>query len=106
MSISPWYVGMTGQSFTIYCRTSANDPLPQLATAAANDLTLLIKPSIGSEFAGGGLFQIVNADQGIVQYQPANSDVQNAGTFEIAVKVQTANGPIYSAQTQWVISSR
>ena len=106
MSISPWYVGMTGQSFTIYCRTTTGDPLPQLVTATANALTLLIKPSVGSEFAGGGLFQIVNADQGIVQYQPANSDVNTAGTFEIAVKVQTTNGPIYSAQTQWIISTR
>lgn len=106
MSIEPWYVGMTGQSFKIYCRTSTGDPLPQLLTATANDLTLLIKPPVGSEFAGGGLFQIINPSQGIVQYQPANSDVNTSGTFEIAVKVQTSNGPIYSAQTQWIISSR
>lgn len=106
MSISPWYVGMTGQSFKIYCRTTTKDPLPQLQTATANDLTLLIKPSIGSEFAGGGLFQIVNANQGIILYQPASSDVNTAGTFEIAVKVQTANGPLYSAQTEWIISTR
>lgn len=106
MSISPWYVNMTGQSFKIYCRTGTGDPLPQLATAQSTDLTLLIKPSVGSEFSGGGLFQIVSATQGIVLYQPANSDVQNAGTYEIAVKVNTSNGPIYSAQTQWIISSR
>lgn len=106
MSISPWFVGMTGQSFKIYCRTGTGDPLPQLATATANDLTLLIQPSVGSEFTGGGLFQIVSATQGIVLYQPASSDVNTAGTFEIAIKVNTTNGPIYSAQTQWIISTR
>jgi hypothetical protein len=74
----------------------------------ANQFTLLIKPDAGgTETAGGGLFQVVDADIGLVKYQPANSDVATAGLFDIAVKIQTqSSGPIYSDRTTWHIEAR
>lgn len=111
MPISPWSVGQTGEAFTIYCRDDSSQPMQLLnadgSPMNANQLTLLIKPSVGSEIAGGGLFQIVDAYVGIVKYQPASSDVATAGTFLIAVQVQTqSSGPIYSDRTTWTIQAR
>lgn len=105
MPISPWYVGQTGESFTIYCRDDSNLPLP-MAGVTASQLTLLIKPPVGAEFAGGGLFAITDSDNSIVTYQPAASDVHTAGTFQIAVEIMTTNGPIYSDRTTWTIQAR
>lgn len=111
MPISPWYVGQTGEAFTIYCRDDSSQPMPLLnadgTPMSANQLTLLIKPAVGAEFAGGGLFEVVDGYVGIVKYQPASSDVAAPGTFLIAVKVQTqSSGPIYSDRTTWTIQAR
>lgn len=106
MAISPWYVGMTGESFTIYCRTDGSGAM-DLSNYTANNLTLMITPPNGSETPGGGLFQIINAEQGVVQYQPANSDVSVAQTCQIAVRITTGpNQYIYSDKTAWEILSR
>lgn len=110
MGISPWSVGQTGESFTIYCKKDNSIPFPLTnadgSLVDASSLTLLIKPAVGSEVRGGGLFSITDHVNGIVQYQPAGSDVQVAGSFEIAVEVQTAEGPVYSDRTTWDITSR
>ena len=112
MPISPWYVGMTGQCFTAYCKDDSGQPFPLYnpdgTTMSANQFTLLIKPdSGGSEIAGGGLFQVVNADIGQVRYQPANSDVASPGLFDIAIEIETQNsGPIYSDRDTWDIEAR
>lgn len=111
MPISPWYVNQTGESFTIYCRTDSGQPMPLLnndgTPMSASQLTMLIKPAVGAEIAGGGLFSIIDAYAGIVRYQPANSDVAVAGTFQIAIEVQTQSaGPIYSDRDTWTIQAR
>lgn len=112
MPISPWYVGMTGKSFTIYCRDDSGQAMPLYnadgTTMNASQFTLLIKPDAGgSEIAGGGLFQVVDPDVGLVRYQPAGSDVMTAGLFDIAVEIETQNsGPIYSDRDTWNIEAR
>src|SRR6266568_2944178 len=111
MPISPWYINQTGEAITIYCRDDSSQPMPLLNPDGmpmnASQLTLLIKPTVGPEIAGGGLFEIVDAYVGIVKYQPASSDVASPGTVLIAVKVQTqSSGPIYSDRTTWDIQAR
>lgn len=106
MSVSPWYVNQTGESFTIYCRTDSGGPM-NLSNYTASNITLMITPPNGAEVPGGGLIAIINAEQGILQYQPANSDVATAQTCQIAVRVTTGtNTYIYSDKTTWEILSR
>ena len=110
MSISPWYVGQTGEAFTIYCRYDSGQPVPLYdsngSALTANQFTLLIKPSVGAETQGGGLFQVVDPDNGVVKYQPAGGDVQVAGTYQIAVRISDTGGPIYTDRTEWDIQAR
>lgn len=110
MPISPWYVDMTGQSFTIYCRTDSKQPLPLYnpdgSVVQASQLVLLLKATGVSEAPGGGIFQVIDVDNGIVRYQPAGSDVQVARTWTITVQINTTSGPIYSDEDTWTVQAR
>lgn len=110
MPISPWYVDMTGQCFTIFCRDDSGQPLPLYnsdgTAMTPSQFTLLIKPTSGSEAPGGGIFQVVDPDVGILRYQPAASDVQYARTVQIAVQITVTTGPIFSDEDSWVIQGR
>lgn len=110
MPISPWYINMTGQSFTIYCRTDSGQAMPLYnsdgSAMNASQFALIIKPPAGPEFTGGGLFAVIDTDNGIIRYQPAASDVQYIRDLQIYVQITTTNGPIYSDEDTWSIEAR
>ena|SRR5581483_12211015 len=95
MGISPWPQGQTTPAIIFVCTKDNGQPL-NLTGLTASNLSLLIHPASGSDIVGTGTFTILNAAQGIVQYQPASGDVATTGSYTLIVVATFLTGPTKS----------
>lgn len=68
---------------------------------SATNLGLIIHPVGGTAITGDGVFQIINASQGILAYQPVIADFATPGPTLVTV---TINLPGYNPSTPLLIT--
>ena len=104
MPISPWAKGQTSPSWTI-AMTRDGGAIMDLTGVSTNQLGLSIYGANGALLGtGGGSFTIVNANPGVVRYQPVAADSNTVGNNAIRVVV-TFNGtsPDMSDPIPWTV---
>ena len=103
VGISPWRVGQLSPAWTIPI-TDDTGASVNLTGVLAGAFTLTIyETTYGATRAGAGVFSIVTANPGVVQYQWAAADVAQAGAFTLTVS-WTANGDAEDSDpVPWVV---
>ncbi|SRR6266700_5460096 len=101
-----WGVGQTTPQLTIICTKDNKQPVDMTGLVGAN-LALLLHPATGgSDITGGGTFTIMNALQGVVQYQFVSQDVATAGAYLLYVVATFVTGPYPSDGISFNIIAR
>jgi len=100
-----WAVGQLEPFWTVQIIQDNNQPLP-LTGVTTNQLSFIIYNASYAQIATGtGLWSIVNAADGIVQYAFATNDVPTVpGTYYVRIKVNfNGSQPFMTDYIKWIV---
>jgi|SRR5579859_4381683 len=86
-----WGVGQTLKPLIIVC--VRDDGLPQDFTGLiASNIAITLHPTSGTDINGAGTITIINAAQGVLQYNFAGTDVATAGQYTMWILALYGSG--------------
>lgn len=105
MGISPWAKGQTSPTWTMALSRDGGAVM-DLTGVTTNQLSLNIYGANGAQIGtGGGTFTIVNANPGVVRYQPVTADSATVGNNSVRVVVNfNGTTPDMSDPIVWIVA--